>query len=80
MRDMLEMFGPTALLYAPAVLDGLHLSDEQITRVKATQEAFKAKRWEAVQQALKRALIGRRREEGARIEREVTANTSPMTP
>jgi hypothetical protein len=35
-RDTLEMLGPTALLYAPAVLDGLHLPDEQIAQVQAT--------------------------------------------
>jgi hypothetical protein len=75
MRDTVEMFGPTALLYAPVVLDGLRLSGEQIAQVKATQEAFRAKRWEAAKQAM-RSGIGHRREEAARIQQEAVADAS----
>jgi hypothetical protein len=75
MRDALELTGPTHLLYAPAVLDQLHLTDEQIAQVQATQEAFKAKRFEAFQQALKSG-IGHPMSEANRLTREATEAAS----
>jgi hypothetical protein len=73
MRDTLEKLGPTALLAAPAVLDDLRMSDEQIAQVQATQESFHVKRQEAFIQAMQSG-VGHRREEAARIQRQAAAN------
>jgi hypothetical protein len=72
MRDVLEMTGPTALLASPAVLDELHLTDEQTARVQATQKEFQAKKLDAFLQARKSG-IGHRIEEAERIQREAVA-------